>query len=68
MNLKTLLGPEKHSKAHTWTYEKTSVLRERSFHMTRRAVVSRVIQGAEEIYRQNPTHPIDGFGQLWMDC
>ncbi len=41
---KTLLGPEKHSKTHTWTSGKTPVLRELRFHVTRRAVVSRVIR------------------------
>ncbi len=41
---KTLLGPHKPSKTHTWTSGKTPVLRERSFYMTRRAVVSRVIR------------------------
>ena len=44
MNLKTPLGSEKHSKTHAWTSGKTPVLRERSSHMTRRAVVSRVIR------------------------
>ncbi len=40
----SLLGPEKHSKTHTQTSGKTPVLRELHFHMTRRAVVSRVIR------------------------
>ncbi len=44
MNLKTLLGPDMHSKPHACTSGKTPVLRERSYHMTRRAVVSRVIR------------------------
>ncbi len=44
MNLKTILGHQKHSEIHTWTSEKTSDLRERSSHMTRRAVASRVIR------------------------
>ena len=41
---KTLLVPEKHLKTHTSTSGKTPVLRERSYHMTRGAVVSRVIR------------------------
>ena len=43
-NLKSPLGHQKHSETHTWPSGKTPVLRERSSHMTRRAVVSRVIR------------------------
>ena len=61
MNLKTLLGPEKHSKSHTWTSGKTPVLRERRFMCLVESL------GAEEICRPNPIHLIGGFGQVWMD-
>ena len=41
---KTVLWSENHSKPHTWTSGKTPVLRELRSHVTRRAVVSRVIR------------------------
>ena len=41
---KTHLGPQKHSETHTWTSGQTPDLRELRFHMTRRAVVSRVMR------------------------
>ncbi len=43
-NLKNPLRPQKRSETHTWTSGKTPDLRELRFHVTRRAVVSRVIR------------------------
>ena len=70
---KTLAGPEPHSKTHTYTHDKTLVLRELRFHMNHRVVVSRLIRMQRRYtvrIRWNSWlgHTLDRFSNYLLSC